>query len=119
MLTVCRRRVCSRRHAIWLPRSGRQGIARRLNLEPKAVVLDLNARLYQLADGTVRSIPDGIRVKVVDTTATEIVEGKHAFTFQPAGVTECDSIILWNDKKSIRMQIDPVVGTVETKVAGN
>jgi prepilin-type N-terminal cleavage/methylation domain-containing protein len=80
--------------------------------ETKILLLDINSRQYQLPNKSLKTIPGDIHVKVIDAAGTEILEGKHPFVFQPSGITECDTIIFWNDKKKIRIQIDPVVGAV-------
>ncbi len=87
-------------------------VSARLNHEPKALVLDLNTRQYYVSNNQVKTIPADIWMKVVDSASEEKLEGKHEIVFEPEGATECGRIVLWNERKSVSIQIDPVIGAV-------
>ena len=76
------------------------------------VAFDLDARHYGIEGRELRDIPDGIGVKIVDPMSGDITEGKYNFLLHVAGNIEGGTIVVWNAKKSITIQPDPLVGSV-------
>jgi general secretion pathway protein H len=78
--------------------------------EPAAVIIDFDARIYGLADRKQRQVPDGIGIEVVDPFSREITRGKYQIVYQPDGVPDEGSIIIWTAKKKTQIRTDPVTG---------
>ncbi|MEW6586851.1 MAG: prepilin-type N-terminal cleavage/methylation domain-containing protein [Nitrospirota bacterium] len=83
--------------------------------EQQTVVVDLDARQYGIEGRGSRNIPDDVYMKIEDPVAGEIVEGKYRMIFHAAGGIEGGMIVLWNSKRTVRIQPDPIVGTVVLK----
>ena len=78
--------------------------------EPAAVVIDLDSRIYGLADRKQRQVPDGIDIEVVDPFSHEITRGKYQILYHPDGVPDEGTIIIWTAKKKTQIRTDPVTG---------
>ncbi len=85
--------------------------AKMLN-EQQVVTIDIDNRKYVLEGRTVKDIPPDISVKVVDPVEGLITDGKYSITVHRTGGVEGGAIVLWNNKKTISIRIDPVIGTV-------
>ena len=83
--------------------------------EPQKVVIDLDSKEYSLEGHTVRDIPPGISIKVIDPLSGEVYTGKYQFVLYPAGGMEGGTVVLWNSKRSASIQLDPIVGTLTIK----
>ncbi|HMK50369.1 MAG TPA: prepilin-type N-terminal cleavage/methylation domain-containing protein [Thermodesulfovibrionales bacterium] len=79
------------------------------------VAFDLDARHYGIEGREPRDIPDGIGVKIVDPMSGDIIQGQYNFLFHVTGNIEGGTIVVWNAKKSITIQPDPLVGSVVIK----
>ncbi len=91
------------------------GALAKLDGEPKVFTLDLDSRQYGIDKKPMKSIPADIGLKVVDASSVEIFQGKCPFVFYPTGVADCNSIALWDEKRAVTIQIDPVIGSVVLK----
>ncbi len=85
--------------------------AKMLN-EPQVVTIDIENRTYALEGRQAKEIPVDIAVKVVDPVEGDIVDGKYSFVVHSTGGVEGGMIVLWNAKKMVSIQVDPIVGTV-------
>jgi hypothetical protein len=80
--------------------------------EQQVVTIDLENRQYALEGHTPKDIPSDIAVKVVDPVEGEIIEGQYLITVHTTGGVEGGTIVLSNDRKTVSIQIDPIIGTV-------
>lgn len=83
----------------------------------QSVFIDIDKRQFGIEEGgRTRDIPDGISIKVIDPVKGDITEGGYRFVFSPAGVAEGGTVILSAGKKTIALNIDPIVGAVYSRV---
>jgi general secretion pathway protein H len=87
--------------------------------EAQTLTLDLDAKKYGIEGRPEKSIPADVNVKVVDPVNGDIVEGAYRFVFPAFGGAEGGTVVLWNDKKSVSIDIDPVVGAVVAQASGS
>jgi len=87
----------------------------RIHGESQVVTIDFDSKKYGIEGRGSRAIPDDISVKVIDPVAGEVQQGKYLFIFHPSGGIEGGTIVLWNAKKVVTIQPDPVVGSVVIK----
>jgi type II secretory pathway pseudopilin PulG len=80
--------------------------------EKQVVTIDLENRQYTLEGHDPKDIPPDIAVKVVDPVEGEIIEGRYHIIVHTTGGVEGGTIVLWNARKTISIQIDPIIGTV-------
>ena len=83
--------------------------------EIQTVTIDMESKQYALEGHDPKDIPAGIAVKIIDPVSGEIQTGKYHFVLYPTGGIEGGTIVLWNAKRSVSIQLDPVVGTVVIK----
>jgi hypothetical protein len=83
--------------------------------EIQTVSIDLDSKTYGIEGRNMKTLPDDISIKLVDPISGEISEGKYNFIFYPTGGIESGTIVLWNSKKSVTIQLDPIVGSVMIK----
>ncbi len=77
--------------------------------------IDLDAKKYGIEGRGYKSIDSGITIMVLDPSAGEVRKGIQNIIFQASGGVEGGTIILGNDKKAIRIELDPVVGSFVIK----
>ena len=87
----------------------------RINNHVQIVTIDLDAKQYGIEGREIKDIPADIGVKIIDPMSGEIFQGKYNFLLHVSGNIEGGTIILWNAKKSVSIQPDPIVGTVIIK----
>jgi hypothetical protein len=75
----------------------------------------MDAHRYGIDSTASKDIPPGISVKVVDPFLGDVEAGKYQFDFPPTGGTDGGTIVLWNSKKTARIEIDPIVGSAVVK----
>ena len=85
------------------------------NGEPQAVLINLDTGRYEIQGVQARNIPDGISIRVTDPVAGEVNRGNYAVLFHESGIVEGGTITLWNAKKSLNIELDPIVGSVILK----
>jgi len=83
--------------------------------ERKAVTIDLDSKTYWIDGKKVREIPSDIQIKIIDPLYGEIFEGKYQIVSNAMGGIQGGTIVLWNDKKTVNIQPDPIVGSVVVK----
>jgi general secretion pathway protein H len=81
----------------------------------QAVTLDLDGRTYGVEGRAQRTIPGDIGIMVLDPVAGEVTRGTYSILCDPAGTVEGGTIVLWNKSKRLRVEMDPIVGSVVTK----
>ena len=87
----------------------------RINNQRQIVTIDLDAKQYGIEGREIKDIPADIGVKIIDPMSGEIFQGKYNFLLHVSGNIEGGTIILWNAKKSVNIQPDPIVGAVIIK----
>jgi len=87
----------------------------RMNMESQIFTIDLDNRTYGIAQATVKDIPKGILVKIIDPFSGEISHGKYSIVFNPAGGVTGGSIILFQGKRILQIAMDPITGAVLTR----
>jgi general secretion pathway protein H len=82
---------------------------------PRAFTIDLDAKKYGTEDRGTKDIPDDMNIKVIDPISGDLYTGQYQFVMHPAGNIEGGTIVVWNAKKTVTIQLDPVVGAVVIK----
>ncbi len=88
-----------------------RAIAKMMN-EPQVVVIDIENKRYSLEGYAAKDIPPDISLKVVDPVEGDIVDGTYAIVVHTTGGVEGGTIVLWNTRRTVSVQIDPIIGTV-------
>ncbi len=83
--------------------------------EQKAITIDLDSKTYWVEGKKVREIPSDIQIKIIDPLYGEIFEGKYQIVSNALGGVAGGTIVLWNEKKTVSIQPDPIVGSVVVK----
>jgi hypothetical protein len=83
--------------------------------EKQIITIDLDSKKYGLEGRGVKEIPSDVHIKIIDPLSGEIHEGKYQLVLYPAGGIEGGTIVLWNSKKTVSIQIDPIVGSAVIK----
>jgi len=81
----------------------------------QVVTIDFDSKTYGIEGRGSRNIPDDISIKVIDPVAGEVQQGKYQFILHSSGGIEGGTIVLWNAKKVVTIQPDPVVGSIVIK----
>ena len=80
--------------------------------EQKAVIIDLDSKTYWIDGRNVREIPSDIQIKIIDPFYGDIFEGEYQIISNAMGGVHGGTIVLWNDKKTVSIQPDPIIGSV-------
>lgn len=83
--------------------------------EEQTITINLDSKKYELEGHGVKEIPSDVHIKIIDPLSGEIHEGKYQLVLYPTGGIEGGTIVLWNSKKTVSIQMDPVVGLVVIK----
>lgn len=83
--------------------------------EPQVVMLDLENRQFGLEGRTLRDIPSDVGIKIIDPVEGELVDGKYRIIVHRTGGVEGGSIVLWNKKRTITIQLDPIIGAIRVQ----
>ncbi len=82
--------------------------------ERQTVTIDLDSKKYGIEGRGAKDIPSDIYIKVIDTLSGEIHNGKYQIVLNATG-GEGGTIVLWNNKRSVSIQMDPIVGSIVIK----
>jgi hypothetical protein len=85
-----------------------------INNMEQVMTIDMDSNRYGIEGRGGRSIPPGMHIKVMDPFSGEIREGTYHMRFHAYG-TGGGTVVVWNDKKSVSIQVDPITGPVVTK----
>lgn len=80
--------------------------------EKQTLTIDMNAGRYSIGNGGEKALPEGVHIKVQDPIEGEITTGTYQIDFPPTGGIQGGTIILWNEKKTATITIDPISGPV-------
>ncbi len=86
--------------------------------EERRVTIDLNRRTYGLKGAARRTVPEGVAISVVDPVRGGIYGGEYDIIADASGTVGSCEIILGTKKKTFRIEIDPVIGSVVVKNYG-
>lgn len=81
----------------------------------KKVAIDLDRGRYMIEGIQTKNIPEGVSVRITDPVSGEITRGGYSFTFHEYGMAEGGDITLSTKKRSLRIELDPVLGAVVIK----
>ena len=84
----------------------------KISNEQQVVTIDLENRQYFLEDHSPKDIPPDIAIKIIDPVAGEITDGKYHIIVHSTGGVEGGTIVLWNARKTLSIQMDPIIGTI-------
>lgn len=83
----------------------------------QSVFIDIDNRQFGIEEGgRKKDIPDVIAIKIIDPLKGDIIEGGYRFVFSPTGVAAGGTVIITVGKKTIALEIDPIVGAVYSRV---
>ncbi len=83
--------------------------------ESQTLLIDLDSKNYKIIGQSYKNIPPDIYIEVKDPLSGELVHGKHPIAFYGTGGIEGGTIMLSTGKKSVSIELDPVVGSVIIK----
>ncbi|MEJ2697494.1 MAG: prepilin-type N-terminal cleavage/methylation domain-containing protein [Candidatus Sulfobium sp.] len=81
----------------------------------QTLLINLDTREYGIKGLKTVAIPEGISIRIEDPFYGDIKEGKYTFTFHSYGSAEGGTIVLWDDKRSVTISLDPVEGSIILK----
>jgi general secretion pathway protein H len=87
----------------------------RSNGEMRTVNIDLDARTYNIDQSASKALPEDVRIRVNDSVAGDISSGNYPVLFHESGTVEGGTITLWNAKKTINIELDPLIGSIIVK----
>lgn len=90
----------------------------RMKRVPQRILIDLDKHTYTLEGKKEEVFPPHIAATIIDPISGEIEQGKYDLVFSPSGVIRGGSVILKGGKKTLRIDIDPLVGTAVLKEGG-
>ena len=83
--------------------------------KPQTFTIDLDAKKYSIEGRGAKEIPNDMNIKVIDPISGDLTTGQYHFVMHPAGNIEGGTIVVWNAKKTVSIQLDPIVGAVVIK----
>jgi general secretion pathway protein H len=83
----------------------------------QSMMINLDTKEYGIAGLKTRPIPAGINIRIEDPFYGDIRQGKYTFTFHSYGSADGGTIVLWDDKRSVTISLDPIVGSIVLKGA--
>ena len=83
--------------------------------EDLVLQIDLDHNLYGIEGMAVRTIPAGIAIRVVDAFYGEIRNGIYPILFRATGGVESGTIVLSYRKKTVFINVDPIMGAVKVQ----
>ncbi len=78
----------------------------------QTVTIDLDAKQYGVEGRTMTRVPADVNIKVTDTFSGDLYSGKYYIVATTTGAVNGGTIVLWNKKKTVTIQLDPIVGAV-------
>ena len=83
--------------------------------EDLVLTVDLDTKRYGIEGVRMKAIPSDVSVMAVDPTYGEVRHGKYLISFHSTGGIEGGMLVLAARKKIVRIEIDPVVGSVKVR----
>ncbi len=77
----------------------------------QVIIIDMDSKVYSIEGRAEMSIPEGVNIVVMDNVkGEEIREGSYRIIFNAIGGFDGGRIILWNEKRRVYIDIDPIAG---------
>ena len=86
-----------------------------LQRENQVVIIDAKDRMYGIKGGPLKPVPEGITIEAIDPLTGQASKDARTFRFYATGGHETGSVIVKNKEKVLRIETDPVVGSVTVK----
>jgi type II secretory pathway pseudopilin PulG len=86
-----------------------------INGEKQIMTINLDSQYYGVEGIARKSIPSAIALKVIDPLLGEVRKGEYPVVFHATGAMEGGTIVLSSGKKTVSIQLDPIVGSVVIK----
>lgn len=86
------------------------------NGERRVLLMNLDSRHYGPEGKPPRQWPEDVVVVIADDLLGDVARGEYRFVFYPTGASEGGTVVLSAGKKKLRVDIDPVVGAVSSRV---
>lgn len=83
--------------------------------ERQIVSIDLDAKQFGIEGRSLRTIPRDVNIKASDSVSGDVYTGKYLVVANPTGTVGSGMIVLWNRKKTVTIQLDPMVGATVIK----
>ncbi|MBI5674265.1 MAG: prepilin-type N-terminal cleavage/methylation domain-containing protein [Nitrospirae bacterium] len=81
----------------------------------QTIVINLDSGVYGIEGRGQKDIPHGTNIKVLDALTGEVISGEYRLVFYDTGAAEGGTVVLWNEKKRVNINLDPVMGAVITE----
>lgn len=86
-----------------------------INGENQAVTIDMDSRQFGMEGRGTKGIPADVSIKVTDPFYGDVYKGQYTIVAYSSGAVSGCTIVLWNKKRTVSIQTDPVVGAVVIK----
>lgn len=83
--------------------------------EDLVLTVDLDTKRYGIEGVKMKAIPSDVSIMAVDPTYGEVRHGKYLISFHSTGGVEGGVLVLTARKKMVRIEMDPVVGSVKVR----
>ncbi len=83
--------------------------------EAQRVTIDLSRGTYGMEGRGKRTIPEGVTISIIDPVRGRFSGGEYEITADASGSIGACEILLKNARRTLRIEIDPVVGSVVVK----
>jgi len=87
----------------------------RIHGERQTVSIDLDSKQYGVEGRALRNIPPDVNIKVTDPFSGGVYSGKYLIVASTTGAVSGGTIVLWNKKRAVTIQLDPIIGAVVIK----
>jgi general secretion pathway protein H len=81
----------------------------------QTIVINLDSGVYGIEGRGTKDIPHGTNIKALDALTGEVISGEYRLVFYDTGAAEGGTLVLWNEKKRVNINLDPVMGAVITE----
>ncbi len=85
------------------------------NGEPQVVLINLDTGRYNIEGVQTKNLPEDVSISVTDPVAGEVSTGNYAFLFHESGISEGGTITLRTTRKTVNIELDPIIGSVILK----
>ncbi|MHB8880240.1 MAG: GspH/FimT family pseudopilin [Thermodesulfovibrionales bacterium] len=83
-----------------------------VNGTAQAVILDLDGKRFGISGRVMKPFPPDVMIRVQAPFSEDVTTGTYAFHFSPSGGSDGGTIILVTSKRTVRIELDPVAGSI-------